>query len=183
LYTTSANKTRVASQSEIHYISDTQFLVLARDSGAGHGLSESLSRYRQVDVFDISNATNINTAAYNAVNGSIASTKGELKSGISAAKYCSWLDYNVNSQLKKFGAHNGGAQDAGLLNEKWEGLALAPIEGKDDQFYLFTFSDNDFVTQHGFMKGGDLPYADSSGYNVDNQILVFKVTLPKGTKP
>ena len=185
LYKNAANQTRVASQSEIYYISDTQFLVLSRDSGAGHGLPVSKSVYRQLDVIDISKATNINTAEYNAATGAIASTTGVLKPGIDAAKYCSWLDFNLNSQLNKFGAHNGGAQDAGLLNEKWESIAIAPVNGKGDdgEFYIFSFSDNDFVTQHGFMKGGKLPYADSSGFNLDNQMLVFKVTLPKGTRP
>ena len=28
------------------------------------------------------------------------------------------------------------------------------------------------------MNGGKLPYADESGFNLDNQVLVFKVTLP-----
>lgn len=45
---------RVAGQSEIHYISETQFLVLARDSGAGHGQDSSESIYRNADVIDIS---------------------------------------------------------------------------------------------------------------------------------
>ena len=33
------------------------------------------------------------------------------------------------------------------------------------------------------MDGGKYPYKDASGYNLDNQALVFKVQLPKGVNP
>lgn len=66
--------TRIAAQSELKFISDTQFMFLPRDSSVGRGTADSLSRYRHVDVFDISTATNINTPTYNAFNASIAST-------------------------------------------------------------------------------------------------------------
>jgi hypothetical protein len=68
-----ANAIRVAAQSEIHYISDFQFLILARDSGAGHGTTSSTSLYRHIDIFDIRNATNIKGATQDAFNASIAS--------------------------------------------------------------------------------------------------------------
>ena len=180
-----SNETKVAAQSEIRYISDTQFLVLARDSNAGHGQKSSLSLYRHADVFDISNATDIMSAKYDAANESIASAKGKLVNGVMAAEYCSFLDYNVNAELGRFGLHNGGTQNATLLNEKWESLALVPVhpgggqgKGAETEFFLFSFSDNDFITQDGHMNFGRYNYSDSSGYNLDNQALVFHVTLP-----
>jgi hypothetical protein len=78
--------------------------------------------------------------------------------------------------------HNGGAQDASLLNEKWESIAVLPAE-IDDEYYLFTMSDDDFITQNGYIKNGTIQYKDESGFNLDNQALVFKITLPKGAKP
>lgn len=42
---------KVASQSEIHQLPTGDFLVLSRDSGFGHGLDQSLSVYRQADIF------------------------------------------------------------------------------------------------------------------------------------
>jgi hypothetical protein len=33
------------------------------------------------------------------------------------------------------------------------------------------------------MKANVLSQADESGYNLDNQVLGFKVKLPKGSKP
>ncbi|KAI9751661.1 MAG: hypothetical protein M4579_005966 [Chaenotheca gracillima] len=177
---------KTAAQSEIHHIKDGQFLVLARDSGAGHGQDSPLSVYRHADVFDIAQATNIKGNRYDSAKGAIADTNGVLKSGITPAKYCTFLDFNVNSQLNRFGVQNGGAQDATLLNEKWESLGLVPADGRngdDDEWYLFSFSDNDFITQNGFMNGGKFPYKDSSGFDLDNQVLAFKVKLPSRSRP
>ena len=147
--------TKVAAQSEIHSLGNGQFLILARDSNGGHGASSSMSIYRHADIFDISGssgASDIKSKDNDKVDGSIASSSGDLDSGIKAAEYCTFLDFNVNSQLGRFGLHNGGAQDQYLLNEKWESLALVPVdgnEGKDGKWFLFSLSDNDFITQDG----------------------------------
>lgn len=145
-------QTKVAAQSEIYYVGGGQFFILARDSGAGGGQDSSTSIYRHIDVFDISSATDIKSEANDAVNGSIASKQGVLKPGVTAATYCSFLDFNVNSTLARFGLRNGGAQGPGLLNEKWESIALVPVDGKkgkDGEFFVFSLSDNDFITQDG----------------------------------
>ena len=145
----------VAGQSAIHSLGDGQFFILARDSDAGRGAESTLSVYRHVDIFDISKssgATNIKSEANDAATGSIASSTGELDEGITPAEYCSFLDFNVNSQLGRFGVRNGGEQDEFLLNEKWESLALVPVDGKDGKdgkWYLLSLSDNDFITQDG----------------------------------
>lgn len=189
VFTDEEDELAVAAQSEIKYISDTQFLVLSRD-GNGRGQDETESRYRRADVFDITDATDVNG------EDSVA-PEGELADGIVAATYCTFLDFNVNSELAKFGLHNGGDQDEGLLNEKWESLVLAPVQpstgsqwgnwdGKSapsDEYFLFSLSDNDFITQDGYMNGGEFPYADESGFDLLNQVLVFKVKLPQGAKP
>lgn len=180
---------KVAGQSEIQSLGDGRFLIISRDSGSGHGQPSSTSIFRHVDIFSIgsgSGATNIQSASRDAVCGAIASSKGVLKSGITAAAYCSFLDYNVNSELGRFGLHNGGAQDASLLNEKWESLALVPVDGlngADGEWFLFSVSDNDFITQNGFLNGGAFTYHDDSGYNLDNQALVFQINLPLGSTP
>lgn len=190
VYTNSNNKSAVAAQSEIKYISDTTFLILARDgNGRGSG-DDTESKYRRADIFDISGATDVN-------DREVVAPAGKLTPGIVVATYCTFIDYNNNAQLSKFGLHNGGADDDGLLNEKWESFALAPVApqenagwsnwGSDsneaDEYYLFSLSDNDFITQDGYMNGGALPYADESGYNLLNQVLVFKIKLPRGARP
>ncbi|KAL2018114.1 hypothetical protein VTK56DRAFT_1244 [Thermocarpiscus australiensis] len=202
-YTNADGKTRVAAQSEIHYISDTQFLVLARDSDGGRGHDDPLSRYRHVDIFDISGATNIKGSRLddirdgNITAGGIEDPSDKLVEGIVPATLCPFIDYNLNSQLNKFTAangdvvHNGAPDDLGLLNEKWESLALLPVNGaKDgrdvkDEYFLFTLSDNDFITNNGFMNFGKIKYTDDtlSVPYLDSQALVFKITLPAGTRP
>ncbi|KAL9106649.1 MAG: hypothetical protein Q9227_008369 [Pyrenula ochraceoflavens] len=181
------SKNTTAAQSEIHFLSPTQFLVLARDSGAGRGQDSSQSLYRHADIFDISSATNIKGPTYDCANCSIASASdGTLKKSITPATVCSFLDFNNNEQLNRFGVHNGGQQDGGLLNEKWESLALVPVDGVDGadrQWFLWSVSDDDFITQNGYMDFGTYEYADSSGYNLDNQVLVFQITLPAGATP
>lgn len=94
-------------------------------------------------------------------------------------------DFNNNEQLSRFDLHNGGAQDAQLLNEKWESLALVPVnpDVTDGQYFLLSMSDNDFITQNGHLNGGKFNYSDASGFNLDSQLLAFRVTLPSGAAP
>ncbi|KID93094.1 outer membrane autotransporter [Metarhizium guizhouense ARSEF 977] len=166
-----SGKTAVASQSDMHFVSDTQFFFLPRDSNNGGNVSSWESIYRHVDIFDISNATNVKGPAHDAFNASIAST------------VCPLVDFNVKAQLSRFGLHNGGSRDGGLLNEKWEGIALVPVENDGEEYFLFASSDNDFITQNGFINFGKTRFMDKSGLNLDNQMLVFKITLPKGSRP
>ena len=132
LWTDPTGKVKVAGQSEIHSLGHGEFFVLARDSGSGHGQPSTKSIYRHADIFDISGssgATDIKSSSNDATTGAIADSSGKLKKGVTAAEYCAFLDYNVNGELGKFGLHNGGAQDSGLLNEKWESFAMAPVDG------------------------------------------------------
>lgn len=66
-------------------------------------------------------------------------------------------------------------------NEKWESIAVVPVDPEHpggNDYFVFSLSDNDFITQNGYLEFGQFQYADSSGFNLDNQALVFKVTLP-----
>lgn len=160
---------KVASQSEILQLparpgssssGSTNYLILSRDSDFGAASENTLSVYRHADIFSVSNkTTDLKGKKYDSPAGSIADSDGDLNEDITPAEYCSFLDYNVNSELAKFGLHNGGAQDEGLLNEKWESFVLVPVEpeqekrrkkmGEKTEYFLFSFSDNDFITQDG----------------------------------
>ncbi|KAG7886633.1 hypothetical protein KL938_000286 [Ogataea parapolymorpha] len=172
-----AKNPRVAAQSELVYLSDELFLVLTRDSGRGRAQDNTTSIYRHADLYSIANATNI-ARRYDQMGDKVASKKGKLEDGITTATYYSFLDYNNQTELSKFGLHNGGKDDPMLLNEKWEGITLIPVECTTDEYFLLTVSDDDFITQNGFMNFGTFPYSDSSGANLDNQALVFHVKLP-----
>ncbi|KAG9229311.1 esterase-like activity of phytase-domain-containing protein, partial [Amylocarpus encephaloides] len=177
---------RVTGQSELFNIQGGSFFILSRDSGAGQGAESTTSLYRQIDIVNIDLATDIKSSTYDCATCSIASTKGVLKHGITPAEYCPFIDLNLNSQLNRFGLHNGGAQDATLLNEKWESLGIVPVDGligDDDEWFVFSVSDNDFITQNGFMNSGELTYKDGSGFNIDTQALVFKIKLPEHSRP
>ncbi len=56
---------------------------------------------------------------------------------------------------------------------------MAPVDpsAPNGEFYVFSLSDNDFITQNGYMNGGKFAYADSSGYNLESQALVFKISI------
>ena len=155
---------QVAIQSELLYVSPNQFLVLVGDSNAGRGRSSSRSLYRNIDIIDISTATNLVHARANELGGKIVNSQGEFQEHVLEAEYCPWLNINNNEQLARFGLHNDGPQDYFLLNEKWESMALVPVhkddyigrtpfsstsDGTDRQFYLITFSDNQYITQDG----------------------------------
>ena len=105
------------------------------------------------------------------------------------------MQYINSTQLARFGLHNGKPVDQTLINSKWESLALAPVGDRHNpnDYFLFTFvslifylwywvtglskvfqSDNDFLTENGVSLGQ--PY--NASQNVDNQALVYRVTLP-----
>ncbi|KAK7532009.1 esterase-like activity of phytase-domain-containing protein [Phyllosticta citribraziliensis] len=199
LYTNADGKTRVAGQSSIVALSETQFLVLARDSGAGRAQDETESVYRHVDVFDVADATDLRSLdGVDAAGGSVVSDDGVLREDVVPAAYCPWLDYNVDKELKRFGLRNGGKDSEGLLSEKWESLVVVPVlegggcgdgegggdteEGDGDDggqdVYILSLSDNDFITQDGYLDGGSFRYSDGSGQSVDTQALVFRAVLP-----
>ncbi|EGE00576.1 hypothetical protein TESG_07879 [Trichophyton tonsurans CBS 112818] len=148
--------TIAASQSEIHYLPTGDFLILSRDSNAGRAAEYTESVYRHADIISKSaQTTDIKSKSNDKADGSIASSEGVLDDGINPLDYCS-----------------GRA------------LALVPVdpskEFEDDgknEYFLISFSDNDYITQDGHLNFGQFKYADKSGFNVDTQVLVFRVTL------
>ncbi|KAF7325259.1 Phytase-like domain-containing protein [Mycena venus] len=172
---------KVEATSEIHFVSEGVFLCLARD-GNGHGGSGDKIKYKHADLFSIANATDIHGTAFDSPSTPVA-PKGKLSKTITPATYVSFVDYADATQLARFGLHNGALlifiatqTTTPLLDAKWESLALAPVgdSSAPDDFFLFTASDNDFLSTQGVSLG--VPY--NAGEDVDNQFLVFRVTLP-----
>jgi hypothetical protein len=171
-----------AAQSELLALNDHQFLVLARDSNGGFTDPSPGSVYRSVDLIDISGATNIAGSVYDNAGTPVAPL-GVLNSSITPATYQKFLNINDNTQLNRFGLHNGAPSDSNDLYEKWESMAVVPIGDRQapNDYFLFVGSDNDFITQDGHMAGQ--AYKDASGANVDTLVLVFRVTLPTYVPP
>jgi hypothetical protein len=174
-------KQLVAAQSEIFALDDHRFLVIARDSGHGQSLKDSDSVYRSIDLFDTAGATNIAGTEFDGTKP--VAPEGKLDPSVTPAKYGRFIDMNDNTQLNRFGLHNGAPNDANALYEKWESMALLPVmdDKAPNDYFLVVGSDNDFLTQNGSMQGK--PYKDSSGADVDTLVLVYRITLPEGMKP
>ncbi|ETW75139.1 hypothetical protein HETIRDRAFT_455824 [Heterobasidion irregulare TC 32-1] len=166
------NKTLGAS--ELHFVSPGVFLVLARDGG-GHGGDDTLSAYKQADLIDISGATDIHGTKFDDPANPV-SPKGKLDSAVVPANYVGFVSLINATQLARFGLHNGDPADQALIDAKWESLALAPVGDPQypDDYFLFTAADNDFISTHGIALG--VPF--DAGLDNDNQMLVFRVTLP-----
>lgn len=132
-----SKKGKTYAQSEIHYLSPTTFLILARD-GNGHGDDDTESSYKQIDLFSIASATNIAGTAFDSLSTPVA-PGGVLNSAVTPATYVGFVDMLDDDQLDRFALHNGGDADAQLIDAKWESLALAPVgDGKNpDDYFLF----------------------------------------------
>ena len=114
------SKGKTLAQSEIHFVKENVFLVLARD-GDGHGGDDDKSSYkyglvhhsyiyssylRQADLFDITNATDIHGTVFDSPSNPIADD-GKLDKSITPATYAGFVDFIDNDQLARFGVHNG----------------------------------------------------------------------------
>jgi hypothetical protein len=169
-------KRRVAAQSELLALGETLFLMLCRDGGSGYGTSTAISRYRKVELLDISQATNIAGSQY---DGTVpVAPAGVLAPGVVPATLTSFIDINDAAQLARFGLRNGEPNDRNNLSEKWEGMTLAPAldPANPRDFFLFVMNDNDFITQNGYQAGA--PYKDATGVEVDSMLLVYRITVP-----
>ncbi len=192
--TTTKTSLLIAAQSELHALNDHQFLVLARDSSVGETFPATPgSVYRKVSLIDTAGATDLAAPAvygtYNGPTGQIA-PNGALLPAITPVAFQEFLDINDNAQLNRFGLHNGAPNNSNDLYEKWESLDIEPVNDPSapNDYFLFIASDNDFITQDGFMVQKDgartpLPYSDASGFNADTLVLVYRVTLPTYVPP
>ncbi|CDO75851.1 hypothetical protein BN946_scf184833.g2 [Trametes cinnabarina] len=167
-----SKKDNTRAASEVHLVGDGIFLVLARD-GDGHGGDDAKSSYKQADLIDIKNATDIHGTQFDDPAHPIA-INGTLDGSITPATYLSFVNLIDDTQLARFGVHNGKPVDQTLIDAKWESLALAPCFDAEfpDDFFLFTAADNDFISTHGVSLGK--PF--NAGLDVDNQFMVFRAS-------
>ncbi|KAI0777990.1 esterase-like activity of phytase-domain-containing protein [Irpex lacteus] len=168
---------KTLGSSEIAWVGGDIILALARD-GNGHGDDNTTSAYKGIDLVDFSSATNIAGSKFDSHKNAVA-PKGKLDTSVIPATYTSFVSLIDPTNLARFGLHNGGQADQTLIDAKWESIALvhAGDSAFPDDFFLFTAADNDFITTDGSSIGQ--PY--NAGSDVDNQFLVWRVTLPGST--
>lgn len=169
-------KTTIAAQSEIVALSDTKFLMLSRDSGNGSMLKGDTSLYRNIGIVDVSAATDILGTDFDGAKP--VAPKGVVDPSVKPATLTPFIDMNDNTQLARFGLHNGAPNDRNNLSEKWEAVSLASVKDPNlpDDYFLFVANDNDFFTQDGFQVGA--AYKAEGGADVDTMFQVYQVTLP-----
>lgn len=168
----SKGKTRAAS--EIHFLNDGVFLVLSRD-GKGGGDDDTESKYKNIAIFSISDATNISNSKFDDPANPIANG-GNLDKSISPAEVTDFIDMIDDDELARFGLHNGDDADDTLIASKWESLAIVSVSDEEspDDYFIFTAADNDFITTDGISVGQQY----DAGADVANQFMVFRATLP-----
>ncbi|KAJ9478057.1 Multicopper oxidase, laccase [Pseudozyma hubeiensis] len=177
-----SSKGKARNVNDLIYLGHKTVGILVRD-GNGFGSDDSGVKYKHIDILDLSTGTNINGTKYNTATGSIA-PGGKLSSGINLASYSSLVDYITD--LGKFGMHGSGEPvDPTLIAAKIESLILLPTLPKSssdssfdkDEYYILSFSDNDFQTKDGYMRAIGA-YSAAYPQDVPTQAFVFKVKLP-----
>ncbi|ODN99016.1 hypothetical protein I350_07168 [Cryptococcus amylolentus CBS 6273] len=170
-------KGKPLAQSDFIWIADGTFILLSRD-GKGNGDEDAKSKHKDFLLFNLDGATDIAGTEYTDGVVPIA-PGGVLVSNITSIEPTEFIDIIDDTQLERFGLHNDGDFDVSLINSKWESSALASVNDPayPDDYFLFSFSDNDFITTNGSEAGE--AYVDGYGSTLDNQALVWRVTLPK----
>ncbi|GAA5828185.1 hypothetical protein JCM11251_002625 [Rhodosporidiobolus azoricus] len=154
---------KVFAQSEVHYVKDGVFMVLARDGkGAGNGDAPAsdvskkklTSAYKTIGLVSLTGATNI-VGLYDGVGDSIA-PNGVLSDAVTAAAFEPFISIIDDEQLARFGLQNGKPIETDIVG-KWEALAIAPVldPNHPDDYFVFTAADNDFLSTKEWVAGVD----------------------------
>jgi len=163
--------------SELHALSDTQFLILQRDS-RGLGGDPGTLLYKRIVVADVSAASNLIGTGYDLEKGApgqISLPRSGLPTNIVAATSRDLVDMLNPSQLAKFGLNVAPTnQNANTVSEKWEGLGVIPLNdpAAPNDYLLLIGNDNDFkasVVYHNGIAVG------TNAVVVDNMLLAFRI--------
>jgi hypothetical protein len=169
----------VAEVNELVALGGGKFLVLARESfgfGAKARHKKRAIAFKQVMVASLDGATNIAGTKYERKARSIVDGGG-LDKGLSPVRLRPFLNIADDVELNRVGLTTRvRSWRYKQLSAKWESLVLSPpLDAKRPrERLLFIGNDNDFRTRRGFMPDG----AYDGGFEHDNLVLVYRVTLP-----
>jgi hypothetical protein len=163
--------------SEIFAISATRFLILQRDS-RGLGGDPGPLLYKRIVEVDASAASNILGTGYDlekGAPGALSLPRSGLPTNIVAVTSRDLVDILNVSQLAKFGLNTASSnQNVNTLSEKWEALAVLPLNDPlaPNDYLLLVGNDNDFrapvVYHNGVAVGTNTVFSD-------NMLLAFRV--------
>jgi hypothetical protein len=173
--------TRQTSVTEILALNRHQLLVLERDGRGAFGSQAGTPLYKRVVSVELTGATNILGTGYDLEEGApghLALPAGALPTGLRAVQRRDFIDLLAPAALAKFGLNlNVAAPDANTMPEKWETLALLPLNQPQapEDFLLLIGSDNDYRSRQIYANGALI----SVGVNTaDHLLLAYRVTLP-----
>ncbi|MBK7998084.1 MAG: esterase-like activity of phytase family protein [Verrucomicrobia bacterium] len=175
--------------SEILALSDTKYLILQRDS-RGLGGDGGNFLYKRVVEVDASAASNILGTPYDLEKqapGQLSLPRAGLPSNIVAVASRDLVDMLGASQLAKFGLNLAPSnQNINTLSEKWEALAVIPLNdaAAPSDYLLLVGNDNDFkapiVYHNGIAVGTNTSFADNMllAYRIGADAIAPTITCP-----
>jgi phosphodiesterase/alkaline phosphatase D-like protein/2',3'-cyclic-nucleotide 2'-phosphodiesterase (5'-nucleotidase family) len=179
---------RNCAQSSIIALSNTQFLVLARD-GNGRGVAGSNApAFKSILLADLAGATNID-GAYDAEGNAVAPA-GVLVPSVRPIAWTEALNLIGSltpgtADVAKFGLNlNGGNGDINTICEKWEALAMVPANDPvyPNDYFLFVGNDNDFLSATGkYMDATGTIQSYDAGLENDTIVLAYRVRANAAT--
>ncbi len=168
-----------AEANEILALGGGKFLVLARESFGFGAKAHHKGRpiaFKQVLMGSLDGASNIAGMKYERKARSLLSG-GALDKGLVPVRLRPFLNIADEAELNRVGlTTRARSWRYKQLSAKWESLVLSPpLDAKRPrERLLFVGNDNDFRTRKGFMPDGTY----DGGIDHDNQVLVYRVTLP-----
>jgi len=164
--------------SEILALSDTEFLVLERDS-RGRGGEPGPILYKKVVLADVSAASNILGTGFDLEKGApgqLSLGRNALPAGIVPAARRDLVNIADPNQLARFGLNVSTNSDENTLCEKWEGLAVIRLNdpAAPSDFLLLIGNDNDFRAPVVFHNGVEV---GTNNIIIDNMLLAFRIGI------
>lgn len=162
--------------SELLCLSDTQFLLIERDS-RGRGGDAGPIVYKHVIAVDVRNASNLINTGYDLEKGApgqISLPRNGIPTNIVAAARKDLVDIADAKQLAKFGLNVKTNWDDNTLSEKWEGLGVIPLNdpAAPNDYLLLVGNDNDFKAPVVYHNGAAVGTNDIT---VDSMLLAFRI--------
>jgi len=163
--------------SEILAFSDKKFLILQRDS-RGLGGDPGALLYKRIVEVDANNASNILGTGYDlekGAPGALTLPRSGLPSNVVAVASRDLVDLLNRTQLTKFGLNTAASnQNINTLSEKWEALAVLPLNDPQapSDYLLLVGNDNDFRAPVVYHNGQ--PVGTNEIFS-DNMLLAFRI--------
>ncbi|MBN2506098.1 MAG: esterase-like activity of phytase family protein [Verrucomicrobia bacterium] len=169
--------TKNAPASEILALTDTQFLVIERD-GIGAGGDPGPTGYKNVNLIDLAGASNILGTGYDLEKdapGQVCMPRtAPPPDVVTAARVMELVRLVDPVQLGRFGLNLNPTWDANTLSEKWESLAIIPLDdpAAPNDYLLLVGNDNDFLAPVTYHNG--TPQITNE-FVMDSIVLAFRI--------